>query len=239
MHHLDENTTLYSQGKWDSSISHARNFVEQLLSDIAEHIKASKKDSTDLSKPFKIREYLQTVGFFDESERKKLVEGIYGFFSEEGSHPGISSEGAARACNQMLQAIGLYLLEKYESAIDNASDHFKLEESHSAIVSAINHAAFKVTLTNPDDFNLRGSFTAKWEQGSSLCLIKRPVVEKLSLVSKTGTMTVALGKTYLRTGLFKIDIQLPNGKLIDNASAICENGIGEADVLLGQKVFQS
>ncbi len=114
IHHLKENIDLFRQEKWDSSIGHARNFVEQLLDDIAKVIAKAKKESPDLSKPVKVREYLQTCGFFDEPEKKKLVDGIYGYFSEEGAHPGISEQSIARVCMHILWAFGYYVLEKFE-----------------------------------------------------------------------------------------------------------------------------
>lgn len=113
-HHLESTLELFKDGKWDASIGQARNFVEQLLDDIAKAIAKVRNESPDLSKPLKVREYLQTCGFFDESEKKKLVDGVYGYFSEEGSHPGISEQSTARVCMHILWAFGYYVLEKFE-----------------------------------------------------------------------------------------------------------------------------
>ncbi len=113
-HHLKENIDLFRQEKWDSAIGHARNFVEQLLKDIARAIAGNKNDNPDLRRPVTVREYLQTCGFFDEAEKRKLVDGIYGYFSEEGSHPGISEQSTARVCMHILWAFAYYILEKFE-----------------------------------------------------------------------------------------------------------------------------
>jgi len=113
-HHLVENIDLFKQEKWDSAIGHARNFVEQLLKDIARAIAGNKNDNPDLRRPVTVREYLQTCGFFDEAEKRKLVDGIYGYFSEEGSHPGISEQSTARVCMHILWAFAYYILEKFE-----------------------------------------------------------------------------------------------------------------------------
>lgn len=113
-HHLKENIDLFRQEKWDSAIGHARNFVEQLLKDIARAIAGHKNDNPDLRRPVTVREYLQTCGFFDEAEKRKLVDGIYGYFSEEGSHPGISEQSTARVCMHILWAFAYYILEKFE-----------------------------------------------------------------------------------------------------------------------------
>jgi len=113
-HHLENTLKLFKDGQWGASIGQARNFVEQLLEDIAKAIAKVRSESPDLSKPLKVREYLQTCGFFDESEKKKLVDGVYGYFSEEGSHPGISEQSIARVCMHILWAFAYYVLEKYE-----------------------------------------------------------------------------------------------------------------------------
>ena len=113
-HHLKENIELFRQEKWDSSISHARNLVEQLLKDIAKAIAAKRKENPDLNKPILVRQYLHQAGFFDSAEKNKLADGIYGYFSEQGSHPGISDQSSARVCMHILWAFGYYVLEKFE-----------------------------------------------------------------------------------------------------------------------------
>lgn len=114
LHHLREAEDLFRLGKWDASVGQARNFVEQLLTDIANRIAGKHSESPDLSRPVKIRDYLEKRGFFDAAERKKLVDGVYGYFSEEGSHPGISKQSTARVCLSILWTVGFYLLEKFE-----------------------------------------------------------------------------------------------------------------------------
>lgn len=115
LHHLHQAEELFRLEKWDASIGQARNFVEQLLTDIANHAAKVKAESPDLSKPFKIRDYLEQVGFFDTAERKKLVDGVYGYFSDEGSHPGIGRQSTARVCLSTLWNFGFYVLEKLET----------------------------------------------------------------------------------------------------------------------------
>lgn len=113
-HHLQENHDLYTLGKWDASIGQARNFIEQLLLDIAGHVAGQSGDSPDLSKPVKVRDYLENVSFFEKDERKKLIDGVYGYFSEEGSHPGISEQRIAQVCRIICLTLGQYLIEKLE-----------------------------------------------------------------------------------------------------------------------------
>lgn len=112
-HHWREASSLFRDGKWDSSISHCRNFVEQLLLDIATRIASGRSEKPDLSRPVRVRDYLQDIGFFDNAERERLIDGIYGYFSEEGSHPGISTHSAARVANSVLASCAFYVLEKF------------------------------------------------------------------------------------------------------------------------------
>ena len=114
LHHLREAENLFHQQRWDSSIGQCRSFVEQLLKDIARSVPVGDGAPPDLSRPVIIRQHLQDAGFFDEPERKKLVDGVYGFFSEEGSHPGISTQSAARVAKSILVAFAFYLLEKLD-----------------------------------------------------------------------------------------------------------------------------
>ena len=114
LHHLKEAEEQFRLEKWDASIGQARNFVEQLLFDVAVAISKAKQEKPDLDKPVKVRNYLQGCGFFDEPERKKLVDGVYGYFSEEGSHPGNSEQSTARVCLSVLWTFGYYVLEKFE-----------------------------------------------------------------------------------------------------------------------------
>ncbi|MHC4526713.1 MAG: hypothetical protein ACYTEX_26010 [Planctomycetota bacterium] len=113
-HHLRENIDLFRQEKWDSSVSHARNFVEQLLKDIATTIASSNNENPDMDRAVEMRNYLEKTGFLDSGERRKLVDGVYGYFSEEGAHPGISDQSAARVCMHILWAFAYYILEKFE-----------------------------------------------------------------------------------------------------------------------------
>lgn len=115
LHHLHDAEELFRIEKWDASVGQSRNFVEQLLTDIARHTATRRRESPDLSRPARIRDYLEHSGFFDQGERRKLVDGIYGYFSEEGSHPGIGHQSTARVCLSMLWTFGYYVLEKFET----------------------------------------------------------------------------------------------------------------------------
>ena len=112
---MDEAEELFHLAKWDASVGQARNFVEQLLADVAGYSAGQKRESPDLSRPVRTRDYLERIGFFDENERKKLVDGVYGHLSDEGSHPGIGRQSTARICLSVLWNFGFYVLEKLET----------------------------------------------------------------------------------------------------------------------------
>lgn len=112
LHHLGENQDLYTKGKWDASIGQARNLIEQLLVDIATETAQRRRETPDLSRPVKVREYLVACGFLEDDERKRLVDGVYGYLSEQGSHPGISQQSVARISRILCLEMGQYLIEK-------------------------------------------------------------------------------------------------------------------------------
>jgi len=114
-HHLSQCEDLFRQERWDSSISHCRNFVEQLLKDIGTVLSGARKESPQLTRAVVVRDYLESIGFFDSLERRRLVDGVYAYFSEEGSHPGISTHSAARISRSVLLAFAFYVLEKFDA----------------------------------------------------------------------------------------------------------------------------
>lgn len=114
LHHLAECEDLYVQEKWDSSIGQARNAVEQLLNDIASALAQERGDSPSLSQPRNVRGYLESIDFLDDTERKRLIDGVYGYLSDEGSHPGISDQSSARVSRLLIKGIVFYLIEKYD-----------------------------------------------------------------------------------------------------------------------------
>ncbi len=114
LQHLKDNLDLYQEGKWHPSIGEARSFVEQLLWDIAHCLAKRRSETPELERPVKVRDYLQKCGFFDDDERKRLVDGVYGYLSEEGSHPGLSEQSTARLTMIVLLSFGFYVIEKFE-----------------------------------------------------------------------------------------------------------------------------
>ncbi len=117
LYHFRESGRLYIDGLWDASIGQCRNLCEQLLADIGEKIAQGRGDSPDLSRPVVVRDYLQSVSFIDETERRRLIDGVYGYLSDEGSHPGISDQTSARVGRLVMLGLAFYLIEKYEGKV--------------------------------------------------------------------------------------------------------------------------
>lgn len=114
LHHLGQMHELYNEGKWDASIGQGRNFVEKLLKDIAVQRAKVHHEVRDLSQPVRVRQYLVDSKFLEEHERQRLIDGVYGFLSEKGAHPGISDQRVAYVCRVICLMIGQYLIEKME-----------------------------------------------------------------------------------------------------------------------------
>jgi|GEM_PF-3138300 len=115
IYHLEQCEQNYVDRHWKDCIAHGRNLVEQLLQNIAESAAKLRKENPTLKKPVEVRDYLVSAGFFDLDERKKLVDGVYGYLSDEGSHPGISDDEAARVSRNVMLSFAFYLLEKFET----------------------------------------------------------------------------------------------------------------------------
>lgn len=115
-HHLDQHRNLYAQGTSPGAATgEARQFVEQLLVDIARAIADARSHVPNLSRPVRVREYLQDQGFFDEDELKRLVVGVYGYLSEVGAHPGVTDVAMGRMARAIFLNFGVYLLEKFQA----------------------------------------------------------------------------------------------------------------------------
>jgi len=115
-HHLEQHRTLYSQGTSPGAAAgQARQFIEQLLFDIATAIANERGHSPDLSRPVRVRKYLREQEFFHEDELRRLVEGVYGYLSEVGAHPGVTDTTIGRMAHVVFLNFGVYLLEKFQA----------------------------------------------------------------------------------------------------------------------------
>lgn len=115
-YHLAQHRTLYAQGTAPGAAAGAaRQFIEQLLTDIASAIALARGEKPNLSRPVLVRNYLRDQEFFSADELKRLVEGIYGYLSEVGAHPGVTDVTAGRMARIVCLNFGVYLLEKFQA----------------------------------------------------------------------------------------------------------------------------
>jgi hypothetical protein len=112
-HHLDEHERLYRSGAYGPATGEGRKFVEQLLLDVANWEANRAGVAPKLDRPAAVRAFWEGQGFFDAEEKRKLVDGIYGFLSETGSHPGLTDASVARMAHAIVLNFGLYVLEKW------------------------------------------------------------------------------------------------------------------------------
>lgn len=114
-HHLQQHRDLYALGTSPgAAVVEARQFVEQLLRDIAVAIAADQGGSPDLTQPVRVRQYLRDATFFDQEELNRLVNGIYGYLSG-AAHPGIADTSIGRLARAIFLNFGVYLLEKFQN----------------------------------------------------------------------------------------------------------------------------
>jgi len=113
-HHLAQHRELYAGGTPGPATSEARQVIEQILEDIANGIASERDETPNLNQPWRVRNYLEDQGFFDNDEKEKLVVGIYGYLSEVGSHPGVADTSMGRMAHVILLNFAVYLLEKFE-----------------------------------------------------------------------------------------------------------------------------
>lgn len=109
-HHLELAQDAYIDGRWSDTISNARNFFEAILKEIAEALHAKLNGAPlTLQRPVEIREYLESTGFVDRTE-KESISRVYGLISNTGSHPNMAHQDQARLMRNLALTFSQYLL---------------------------------------------------------------------------------------------------------------------------------
>lgn len=122
IHHLNKSKDHFINEEWDSANSQTRKTLEALTQRISEII-ADKKCETvpkrhEKLRPVEVRKYLRDSGFLDDKELNLLIT-FYQYASEEGGHPGLSSETDARLRRFMLIGLCQFYLEKLKNYLRN------------------------------------------------------------------------------------------------------------------------
>lgn len=118
MEHLGDCENSYLNGSWKNSISNARHFMEELLLDIAKagaEALGEKPPKSGSGEAGRVRGFLVDKGFFEQKECDDLINGVYSYLSEEGSHRGLTKHSCARASRIIILSLGFYVLEKFEN----------------------------------------------------------------------------------------------------------------------------
>lgn len=118
-HHLRLAEEHYIAEKWDDSIGNSRKFLESVLRQIAAKYARSKGttlDATMLTKPVRVRDYLQAEGLLEEKE-KLAVTAVYGLLSETGGHPYVAQQDQARLMRHLAVTFSQFGLLRLRGAL--------------------------------------------------------------------------------------------------------------------------
>jgi hypothetical protein len=101
---------------YKTCIDQMRSFFAELLTETAEKIAIDRgetlaKAKVDKKYPVQVRQYLQDTGFFSEQFRT-LVDGLYKFMSDEGTHTLDSTKDVARIARNIAIEIGLLITKR-------------------------------------------------------------------------------------------------------------------------------
>lgn len=103
---------------YKTSVDQIRSFFAELLNETAEKIAARRGESlaaahVDTKYPVKVREYLSSTGFFSD-QFKTLVDGLYKFMSDEGTHTLGATKDVARIARNIAIEIGLLITKRLD-----------------------------------------------------------------------------------------------------------------------------
>ncbi len=95
-----------------------RSFLDELLTETAEKIASGRGETLAQAKvgtkyPVQVRQYLQDRGFFSEQFRT-LVDGLYKFMSDQGTHTLGSTKDVARIARNIAIEIGLLITKRLQ-----------------------------------------------------------------------------------------------------------------------------
>lgn len=117
-HHLDLTETHYLAGHWDDSISNSRKFLECVLQQVAAKQSLGGTEPIDadaLTRPARVRDYLQRVGLLEEKE-KAAVASVYGLLSETGSHPYVAQQEQARLMRHLALTFSQFVMLRLQGS---------------------------------------------------------------------------------------------------------------------------
>jgi len=112
-HHLALSEEHYLAKRWDDSISNSRKFLEGVLQEVAasHHLAChgSAISGETYSRPFRVRDYLETSGLL-EGKEKQALSSSYGLLSETGGHPYMAESDQARLLRHLALTFSQFAL---------------------------------------------------------------------------------------------------------------------------------
>ncbi len=119
-HHLKLSEEHYLNSKWDDSISNSRKFLESVLQEVAAlhslKVKHSTLPGTLLSKPVKVREYLESENLLESKEREALTS-VYSLLSETGGHPYMARSDQARLLRHLSLTFSQFVMLRLQGGL--------------------------------------------------------------------------------------------------------------------------
>lgn len=108
----------FVEGRWSDCISNIRKFFELTLQEGAKILIVMRKvafNEADLTKPVKVREFLENEGLVARKERE-AIDKLYGLLSETGAHPYMAESDQARLLRQLSLTLSQFVLLRLEAA---------------------------------------------------------------------------------------------------------------------------
>jgi hypothetical protein len=103
---------------YKTCVDQIRSFFAELLNETAEKIAGMRgetlaKANIDTKYPVQVRKYLEDTGFFSQQFRT-LVDGLYKFMSDEGTHTLGATRDVARIARNIAVEIGLLITKRLQ-----------------------------------------------------------------------------------------------------------------------------
>lgn len=119
-HHLQLSEEHYLGKRWDDSISNSRKFLECVLQEVAAchgiQVNKSVLPESILSKPVRVREYLEKEGLL-ETKEKEVVASVYGLLSETGGHPYMARNDQARLLRHLSLTLTQFAMLRLQGSL--------------------------------------------------------------------------------------------------------------------------
>ncbi len=120
-HNLELSETHYMEARWDDSISNSRKFLECVLTQsAAKHSLAVNSAPLTKTRPVQVREYLESEGLLEASEKEALAK-VYGLLSHTGGHPYMAENDQARLLRHLALTFCQFVMLRLQGRLRTAT----------------------------------------------------------------------------------------------------------------------